>query len=487
MRDLPQRGILRGAPTNASGSQNAATFRMTRATAKLAMLLIGIFAGFACAARAASVPAEQVWLAVSDVHLDIFDHSLQPSPNAADGNPMLLESAVAQMKRAVRNPAVILLPGDFLVHHFRERAAANGGAPDATAIRTMRWIAQALKRAFPNAQFAIALGNNDAPCGDYRSDDGSPYLTALARIWAPLVNRNGASPGFEASFVRGGYYTTRLPVRGLRLVVLDTVPLSREYRGDCGGDESHAGFEQLAWLQMTLQATPRGMHNVVMMHIPPGFDAFSTDYLHGFLTWPFLQPQYDRTLVSALEAPGSRVLYAIAGHVHRFDYRLAGRVPIVVLGSLSPIYGNNPTFYALRVLPDGSLRDIDIYAFDESIRMWLKPRSFDRTWGLTRIDAVSLSRLHARLANASASRALWDQQANGWPTDQTVGHGAWQGVRWRVSWCAQSIVVSGFAQCARIERRVRTLHVLGDIAILATALTILVVILRIRVIGRLRV
>lgn len=470
-------------PTDASHSQNTATFRTI---AKSVLLWIGICLAFACAARAASARGEQVWLAVSDVHLDIFDRSRQPSPNAADANPMLFESALAQMKRAVRNPAVVLLPGDFLMHDFREQVAANRGAPDATAIRTMRWIAQALKSAFPKAQFAITLGNNDTPCGDYRSDDGSAYLTALARVWAPLVNRNGASPGFGASFVRGGYYTTRLPVRGLRLIVLNTVLLSRGYRGDCGGDESHAGFNELAWLRTTLRATPRGTRNVVMMHIPPGFDAFSTDYLHGFLTWPFLQPKYDAVLVGALEAPGDRVLYAIAGHVHRFDYRLAGSVPIVVLGSLSPIYGNNPAFYTLRVLPNGSLRDIDVYAFDESIRKWLNPRSFGRTWGLARIDAPSLSRLHTRLENASASRALWDQQANGWPTDQTVGHGAWHGVRWRVSWCAQILVVAGFAQCARIERRVRTLHLLVDIAIAAAALTILVVILRARIIDRLR-
>lgn len=230
------------------------------------------------------------------------------------------------------------------MHNFREQAAHNGAAPDEAGIRTMRWIAVALERAFPTAQFAIPLGNNDIPCGDYKSDDGSTYLGTLARVWNPLVNRDGAAPGFAASFVRGGYYTLRLPVRGMRLVVLNTVLLSSEYRGECAGDHNQAASEELAWLRTTLRDTPRGTRNVVMMHVPPGYDAFSTDYVRGFLSWPFLKRRYNAELVGALAAPADRVAYAIAGHAHRFDFRLAGTVPVIVLGSLSPIYVNNPAF-----------------------------------------------------------------------------------------------------------------------------------------------
>lgn len=462
----------------------ARSFCYFRAIAKVLSALVWIWLAFGLTGRAGSARDEQIWLAVSDIHLNIFDRSSLPSPNATDANRALFQSALDQMADAVRNPAVVLLPGDFLMHNFKEQVAHNGGSPDEGGLRTMRWIARALERAFPKAQFALALGNNDVPCGDYRSDAGSAYLVGLARVWSPLVDRDGAAPDFAASFARGGYYTVRLPVRGLRLVVLNTVLLSNEYRGGCAGDDYQAASQELAWLRTTLQATPRGVRNIVMMHAPPGVDAFSTDYLHGFLTWPFLKARYNGALVGALAARGDRVAFAIAGHAHRFDFRLAGGVPIVVIGSLSPIYGNNPAFYALRVSADGLLGDISTYAFDESILKWLPSRSFDDTWDVRRIDALSLLRLHARLANFPAMRAQWDEQANGWPTDPNVALGIWHGNRWRVAWCAQSLVIADFARCARIAARVTALHVLIGVVVAVVVVTMLVVMLRSRMTGR---
>jgi hypothetical protein len=440
------------------------TVQIARSLVAVALLSLGLTS----AARAASAQGEQVWLAVSDLHLNIFDRSSRPGRYGTDTNLALFQSALAQMKRAVPHPSVVLIPGDFLVHHFAQRAARYSGTPDQAGIETMRRIEAAFSRTFPNAQFAIALGNNDAPCGDYRSANGSPYLAAVARIWAPLVNRDGASPEFATSFRRSGHYTARLPVRGLRLVVLNTVPFSSLYRGDCGGD-AQAASQELAWLGATLRATPSRSHDVVMMHIPPGFDALSTDYVRGFLAWPFLNARYNSPLVSALAASGNRIAYAIASHTHHFDVRIAGNVPIIVLGSLSPIYRNNPTFYALRIASDGSLRDIELHSFDDRTKAWLPVRSFERTWGLNRIDAPSLLRLHALLANVPDARAQWDQQANGGRATR-IASGTWAGSRWRVAWCAQTELGSSFRQCAGVQRRVQTLGLLALAAAIAALL-----------------
>ena len=89
------------------------------------------------------------------------------------------------------------------------------------------------------------------------------------------------------------------------------------------------------------------------MHVPPGLNAFATQYVRDFIAWPFLSARYNSELPDALASPSGSVFYAIAGHTHRFDFRLAGGVPIVVLGALSPIYDNNPAYYALRLAPDG--------------------------------------------------------------------------------------------------------------------------------------
>jgi Calcineurin-like phosphoesterase len=425
------------------------------------------------AAQAALAHGEQVWLAVSDIHLNLFDRSRRPSPYRSDTNPALFESAIERMKRAAPNATVILLPGDFLAHNIARHVRGTGETPEKAGAQTMQWIAEAFNRAFPTAQFAIAIGNNDIPCGDYRSAAGSAYLATVARTWAPMVNRGGASPDFASSFRSGAYYAANLPLHGLRLFVLDTVRLSSQYRGDCRGNDSQSAAGELAWLQSRLRSGPAGVRNIVMMHIPPGFDVVSTDYVQKLFAWPFLKPEYNAGLVDALATPRNRVDYAIAGHLHRFDFRLAGNVPIVVLGSLSPIYGNDPTFNVLHVSADGSLRDIDVYAFDEYVQAWIGPRRFDRTWESSRIDASTLERLHARLARDASARSRWNYQAEGWPTYLKDSPGGWGERRWLVAWCAQTFLGSGFAQCAGIQRREYILSVI--FVLLAAALAALLV------------
>ncbi len=426
-----------------------------------------------------STVRQQVWLAMSDIHLDPFDRSPFPSRFGEDANPALFYAALAQMKHAVPNPALVLLPGDFFAHHFARRVHAHAGAgtPDAAGIATMRQIASAFARTFPHAQFAIALGNNDAPCGDYRSTNGSAYLAAVTRIWEPLVNRGGAAPGFASSFARGGYYTAKLPLAGMRLIVLNTIPMSTEYAGNCGDDGAHSASAELTWLQSVLQSPGDGERNVVLMHIPPGFDAFATEYVHGFVAWRFLKTPYDTALVGMLTAPANRVTYAIAGHAHRFDFRLAGNVPIIVLGSISPIYDNNPAFYAMHV--DGnSLRDIDVFTFDNWTQAWAPARSFAATWGVGRMDAAALAKLHVRLAVDPEMRARWDEQANGWPSYRVL-RPTWTRW-WRVPWCAQNLLTPDFDGCAGIRRRVEVARIvlaaggLAAVVLLALCVVLLV-------------
>jgi hypothetical protein len=401
-------------------------------------------------------PAPQ-WLVASDIHLDPFDWSPDPADYGSDANLALFASALAAMKRSVPDPAVVLLPGDFLAHAFASLARHNGADPTAAAVTAMRMMAGAFARTFPHARFAIALGNNDAPCGDYRSDAGDPYLRRLARIWR-----------LPPTFAGDGYYALRLPEEHLRLVVLNTVLLSAKYRGSCGGEAAHAAARELAWLRATLRATPPGQRNVVMMHVPPGFDAFSTQAARGLVPWPFLRPRGNRELIDLLESPADRVAYAIAGHTHRFDFRLAGNVPILVFGSISPVYHNNPAFYGLQIAGNGSLLDVDVYAYDDWSQRWLQPRSIGALWHFARVDAASLLRIHRELGAARALRRRWDEQSGAWPSNPGVLWTQWTGA-WRVPWCAQTQLGAGFAACARIRRRAELFALLAP-ALVALAL-----------------
>lgn len=432
---------------------------------------------FTAAAPRPGEPRDAVWLVVSDIHLNPFDRSAEPSPYGHDGNAALLSSLVHAMHDAAPNPSLIVLPGDFLAHHFGLRSHEHQAASaDAAGLRTMATVARALGRAFPTSRFAIALGNNDAPCGDYRTDFGTPYARALAAVWGPLILR-GAPAAAQAALARDGYYALR-PFQGIRVSVLDTVVYSQMSRGPCPGSGAASPQRQIDWLDATLPSTPPGIRNVVVMHVPPGYDAYSTQIARGFLAWPFLRSPWNERLAQTIADPRNRIAFALAGHTHRFDVRVAGRVPIAVLGAVSPIYENNPSFYALHVGRDATLRDIDAYTFDETAQTWSGPRSFDAMWNVGRIDAKTALALHDRLGGDAAARGSWGAMSSGWPAFGSPMSGMWR-ARWRIAWCAQVELSGGFARCAGIARRVELARdgVLAGAAVALVALGLLIAVI----------
>ena len=430
-------------------------------------------------AWAGSTNVSQTWLVASDIHLDPYARGTDPSLVGSDTNRKLLDATIAQMKAAVRNPAVILLPGDFLAHDFAALVRKHGGTvPDDQGLATMRVIASAFGRAFPHAQFVITLGNNDAPCGDYRSAFGTAYLAQVARIWEPLVNRNGAAPDFAQTFARDGSYSATSPLPALRIAVVDDVPLSKIYFGNCGGTDV-PDQTQLANLARAFAAAPAGTRTVVMMHLPPGYDPLVTQRSHGFYPFIFLQSGYNDAMLDALTAPQNNVAFAVTGHAHRFDLRLAGGVPVIVFGSISPVERNNPVFYALHLTKNGSIQDIDFYGYDEWSQEWQPRRSFDAKWGVAAVDAASIAHIHARLEVDPEMRKTWGAQSNGYPSNRRIARSAWRS-GWRVAWCAQTELAGGFAPCAGIENRARLLPfiIAAPFAAVLVVVTVIVVLVR---------
>ena len=120
------------------------------------------------------------------------------------------------MQRADPDPPVVVVNGDLLAHDIMH----VDSTPTAVA------IARRLDRAFPRAQFVLALGNNDSACGDYALAPGAKFLHAVAAAWGPLINRRGAAPDFMRTFVRDGFYTATLPVAGLRITNWPIEPFS---------------------------------------------------------------------------------------------------------------------------------------------------------------------------------------------------------------------------------------------------------------------
>lgn len=380
---------------------------------KIVALLVALLLGTAAAASA------DPWLFVSDIHLDPANTSAQPVPLGSDTNEALLRSALAAMHRVAPHPPVVVIGGDFLAHDFDYRLA----------VPTMRHIARLFDATFPQAQFVIALGNEDSGCADYAVVPNSGFLDAAAAAWAPLVNRRGAAPHFRETFARDGSYVARLPLPGLQAVVIDDVFWSPRYH-PCGL-APNASQRALSELRAALAG---GARSLVMVHIPPGIDAFSTArYGHQLVVVPFLDSSARAGFEQVLTAPGAHVPFAIAGHVHRFSYRIVNAtspraVPMLVLPSISSIFLNAPAFVLADVAPDGTLQRAREIAYDGSA--W-NDIGGTETLGVSPFSVPQLASLQSRLEQDESLRARFDKLYTGGARRPEIN---WS--NWRVYLCA---------------------------------------------------
>lgn len=404
---------------------------------RLLRLLFAVALAFCSHPVAAS--ADQRWLMTSDLHVDPFDRARTPSSYGRDTNWALFDAALAAMRRADPNPAVVVIAGDFLAHWFEQKAVAAvpRRSAEPAALLAMRRIATSFASAFPRAHFLVAFGNNDDLCGDYESTPNGRFLKEAERIWAPLVMRGGASPGFAQSFARGAYYTAVLP-GGVRAVVVNSVYWSWRYRNACGSGDP--GSQEFAWLERTLAG---GKRTVMLMHIPPGIDAFSSATARRILVIPYLHEADEARLLRDVASPRSNVGLLLAGHLHISTFGILGNVPMLILPSISPIFGSNPSFIDARVAPGGMLEDYVAYDYVPAQRRWIAALDFDHSYGARAFDARDLLTLHARLARDPALRAMWaSAYVSGSP------HGDITDQNWRDFWCAQTFFDTRYAACA---------------------------------------
>lgn len=377
--------------------------------------------------------AADPWLFVNDVHLDPFSHNRRPSESGRDTNLALLASALAEMRRVAPNPPVIVMAGDFLGHHFRRS--------DATP--TMVELARRFDAVFPHAQFVIALGNEDSDCGDYGIAPNSAFLRVVTKAWAPLVNRHGAAPDFERTFPRDGFYTARLPIPGVRAVVVDDAFWSPVYHNGCGrGDPTPGTVAELVAALSPNLAERRWL----VMHIPPGTDVSSTMRLTRHLAIvPFLRPDPREALISSISDPARHVELVVTGHIHRFGYRIvaaesAAPIPVLVSPAISPIYGNASSFLTADVAPDGRIRNLEEHSRVDG--RWRDIGGL-RDLGVSEFSGSALVGFHRRLAHSANLRAAYFRLYVGGVSLRDMDES-----NWRSYWCAATeFTATGFRDC----------------------------------------
>jgi hypothetical protein len=343
------------------------------------------------------------WLFVSDIHLKANDLHAAPSRLGDDTDQALFDSAVREMKRVDPHPPVVVVTGDLLAHVIRKRQAIG------VSIR----IAHELGAAFPAAQFVVALGNDDGDCGDYGLTPNSPFLRDFAKVWEPMVNRRGAAPDFVKTFSRDGSYTASLPVAGLHAIVIEDVFWSPRYRSGCG-DAGDIGARVMGELDAMLARTRGPVW--VFFHIPPGVDAFSTaSIVHRLAIVPFLLPTRRDALLALLARAPGHVALAVAGHTHKFAYRIVGAasahpVPMLLVPSVSPIFNNASSFLTGNVSADGTLHDVEETSYGQ--HRWQRIGGM-RDLGVDAFTGKELVALQGRLDRDTKLRATFDRLYGG--------------------------------------------------------------------------
>lgn len=325
----------------------------------------------------------------------------------------LLRSSLQAMKAHEPRPAFITVSGDLVAHSFDCRFESalktmEPGAYAAFVVKTIAFVVGQLRAEFPGVPLYVSLGNNDSGCGDYRLDPGSAWLRAVAAVVAqgvPATQR----PEVMKEFPEDGSYSVEMaaPIRQTRLIVLNDIFLSPQYRTCRGTTDDKAADSELDWLEGQLAEARRSGERVwVMGHIPPGVNAYATvrhfrNVCGHEKADLFLEP--DR-LDDLLEQYADVVRLALFGHTHMDEMRLirpegggSEGVAAKLVASISPVDGNNPSFTMARVEPaSADLKDFTVVEASNHNGVgatWREEYDFDRTYHETEYSPAAVADL----------------------------------------------------------------------------------------------
>jgi len=336
-----------------------------------------------------------------------------------DTNRRLLESALSALREDVAEPAFVVFTGDFLTHHFKEQYAALTGDASVAGLqqftnRTLSYLVLRIRRHFPTSAVYFCLGNNDSYEGDYQQTQNGPFLRNTTEIFATTLLANDRNRALlRRDYPVFGSYRVELPGLPNRgLIILDTSMFSPRYRE---GDS--AGLAQLDWFEAQLNENPDSTF-MILMHIPPGVDVFSTLQANAGQTQigtvvSLFNPVHQARWLDIVQRHAGQISIVLAGHAHRDDFRLpvwsaaTGQPQVVtqITSSVSPVYGNNPAIKVLRVASQ------DLSLLDYRVR-YLDLRAGQDQWK----DYYTFSEAYRPLfPTRQGMKMLWDFSAPGTP------------------------------------------------------------------------
>lgn len=392
-----------------------------------------------------------------------------------DSNYNLFVSALKHAALAAPKAEFVLLAGDWLAHGFSDSYYQYAGNHDPRGLhdfmdKTITFLTQRIREQFPDIPIYPALGNEDSYCGDYQLQPKGEFLRRTAEAWKGLLHNGNDEQAFMQTFATGGYYTASVPgTSKRRVVVLNTVFFSADYRNQCGdpkenlGDpKEDPGGDQLRWLAAELQDAAAKEDKVwLLYHIPYGIDAYNSVIATSGNTpekvvslW---QPGYTESFLALLDKYRDTILSMLAGHTHMDYFRLGpdnktNRASpfVLVTPGISPIFGNNPGLHVLSydrkafALLDYTAHRLDLTAGSGAV--WKEEYRFSRAYRILPVSQTALKTLSQSLKENAQTRATYidyynvGNPANPQMTEQT----------WPLYWCSIEHLTAGpFRTCVQ--------------------------------------
>jgi sphingomyelin phosphodiesterase acid-like 3 len=341
----------------------------------------------------------------------------------------LLDSSLLAAQAKAPSASFVTVSGDLLVHDLdcRYRAAmkldpssnddqfVSAGFAEKTTVFVMKQV----ESTFPHIPVYLALGNNDSRCNHNRLDTHDAYLkTSASSVIEGLrgVSVAEKKAAFE-TYESAGYYAVTMPapMTRTRLIVIDDIYMMPKY-ANCEADEQdqNGAQEQMVWLQKQLESSRRNGDRVWLLgHLPPTVNPESSlaEGDHFCASGKVTRFQTTDDLAVAMMDYTDILKLGIFGHTHMDELHLLrsgpGGVPVKVVGSISPVSGNLPSFTVGLVNPDTSkLADYTVYESSNSTGVqarWSKEYAFDEAYHEPDFSPESLADLIARLHSDAAS------------------------------------------------------------------------------------
>jgi sphingomyelin phosphodiesterase acid-like 3 len=318
----------------------------------------------------------------------------------------LLRASLDAMRSREAAPGFVTVTGDLIAHQFTCRyqtlfPGVSQQSYEAFVEKTIQFVVEQLRGAFPGTPVYVSLGNNDSDCGDYRLDAGGGFLSKTAELVAeglPVGSRRDVLREFPA----GGYYSVAMePLRRARVIVLNDIYWSPKYATCKGAADPAPGITEMEWLEKQFnEARAAGQKVWVMGHIPPGVNVYSTvtklkDVCANEPAEMFLNSE---RLDDILTRNADVVRLGLFAHTHMDEMRVIGpagadgvfgggasgahEVAAKMVPSISPVDGNDPSFTVARVdRATGVLKDYAVVvASDFAGSAWREEYDFGATY-----------------------------------------------------------------------------------------------------------